>query len=225
MVKTIDLIFRKKSVMILFSLLLVVIFSGCVQVTYYQKLHQDGSSDIQIEMDLNKIYLMSSSFNQSMTMADFDAQMEKQVCSNITQENLTAVKCSVKNAKAVMSGKLDKTPGFEKEDGLFETVYNYKIEGIGNTGANELAKNVSMLKAVGAEVKYIVEMPGEVVETNGKVENKSKVEFDLLDVLSKNETPYVKSKETKFVTIIAIVIGIIVIIALALILTKRKQQQ
>jgi hypothetical protein len=156
-----------------------------------------------------------------MTIEDFDAQMG-QVCANLTQANLTDVKCSAKNAKVVMSGKLSKTPGFRKEDGLFETLYVYEVEEIGGTSMKGIAQNASMAKSIGAEMKYIVEMPGEIVETNGKVEG-NKVAFDIFDLASKNEMPYVKSKETKFGTILAIIIGIVVIIAVVIILMRRKQ--
>jgi hypothetical protein len=83
----------------------------------------------------------------------------------------------------------------------------------------------SLISLMCIQIKLIVEMPGEIVETNGKVEGKNKVVFDLVELASKNEKPYVKAKETKLDMVVAAVVAIVTIFGVIVFLIRKRQQQ
>jgi len=215
---------------ILAFLLVTLLFAGCVKLTLYQKIHPDKSSDMQLDMDFSNLYDMMKSFNQSMSLADFDEQLNKKTCpdliKNLTKPEASELTCSAKDGKVTIKGRYKETPGLSRDETLFENIYTYRIEQFGNADSfnmSNISKNAASL--MGLEMKLIVEMPGEIVETNGKVEDKNKAVFDLIDLASKNEKPYVKSKETRLDMVIAAVLAIIIIVAVIFLLIRRRQQQ
>jgi|GEM_PF-6901486 len=219
-----------KRIVILAFLLVVFLFSGCVKLTYYQKIHPDKSSDHQIEIDFSNLYQMQKSFNESMSLADFDEMLNKGYCQNITS-NLTKYEvikpgegnftCYAKDAKIIIKGTSKETDGLSKEEGLFENIYTYRIN-----ISNASDASSSLISLMGIQMKLIVEMPGEIVETNGKIEDKNKAVFDLVKFLSENEKIYVKSKETKFdMVIIAAIFVIIIVVGVIVFLIRKRQQK
>jgi hypothetical protein len=216
-----------KRIVILAFLLVVFLFTGCVKITYYQQIHPDKSSDQQLEIDFSNLYQMQKSFNESMSLADFDEMLNKGYCQSIIN-NLTKYEamrgvsftCSAKDAKVIIKGRSKETYGLIKEETIFENIYTYSFN-----LSNASGESAGLTSLMGIQIKLIVEMPGEIVETNGKVEGKNKVVFDLVELASKNETPYVKAKETKLDMVVAAVVAILIIVGVIVFLIRKRQQQ
>jgi hypothetical protein len=78
------------------------------------------------------------------------------------------------------------------------------------------------MKSMGVEMKWTVEMPGKIIETNGNQTGDNKVVFDLMEQKA-GQRMYVKSQEAKMDIYVAAGIGVAIIIAAAFILLRRNQ--
>lgn len=206
-------------------ILILALMSGCVKMNIYQKIYSDGSSDLRMEYNMSAMFSMMQSVNKSMTMADFDASIENDSCANLTSSveleigNISGTSCKAKDGVVTVTGKIASTTGFSKEDTASDVIYTFTLpeNATGSSGTD-----MSSAKSMGVELKWTVEMPGKIIETNGNQTADGKVVFDLLEQKA-GQRMYVKSQEAKMEIYAAAAIGVIIILAAAFILLRRKQ--
>jgi len=206
-------------------ILVLALMSGCVKMNLYQKIYSDGRSDIRMEYNMSALFSMVQSMNKSMTMADFDASLEKDSCANFTSTagdligSMSGTSCKAKDGVLTQVGSVAITTGFSKEDTASGVIYTFTLpeNATGSTGMD-----ISSMKSMGVEMKWTVEMPGKIIETNGNQTGDNKVVFDLLEQKA-GQRMYVKSQEAKMDIYVVAGIGVAIILAAAFILLRRKQ--
>lgn len=206
-------------------ILVLALMSGCVKMNLYQKIYSDGSSDIRMEYNMSAMFSMVQSVNKSMTMADFDASIEKDFCENFTSTvgdligSMSGTSCKAKDGVATITGKIASTTGFSKEDSASDVIYTFTLP---ENATGSSGMDMSSAKSMGVEMKWTVEMPGKVTETNGNQTADGKVVFDLLEQKA-GQKMYVKSQEAKMDIYVVAALGVVIIIAAAFILLRRNQ--
>jgi hypothetical protein len=211
------------------SVLAFLLFSGCVTLEMRQKISPDGtvSGNMSMRADMNSLYVLMNITPDQYALAD--TQMKDSVCnaSAFEAQNLNNVKCDVKNAiltisADVKSEKLNDTV-FSKKSGLPYTEYWYTPSAVAleRSLPTSQLQQIQGMQSLGSNMTLIIEMPGDIYETNGKIVGKAVV-FDLLDLLVKETTPSIKSRELNFIGL-SIVGGIVLLIIVgAYILIMRK---
>lgn len=226
-----------KKILIPVLLILLLVFSGCIQVHITQKIHSNYNSDVEIEMDMSGIAGMMDSMDSNYC-DDLDEEGIKTMLSNF--------KCEVdkENYIAKFSGtfSLIGTGALKIEPGLFNTKYIYDaskgqefLDSMNSSDSDidspigdysEMTEaQIKQMKAMGVELTYTVEMPGTITKTEvGEIKD-NKVVIDLLEASGK-ENYYIESEEPNFVSVIAIAVAVILVLALVFIfLLKPKKNK
>ncbi|MCS7109188.1 MAG: hypothetical protein NZ903_00090, partial [Candidatus Micrarchaeota archaeon] len=196
-----------------------------IEITVERKIHEDGKTDVKFVANLYNLYSFISQYNESTTIEEFDMQLREELCKNASKsikiERLNYVECDVKNGVLTLYSSRDEPltemEGLKIEKGLFETIYTYELVSMKET-VEELNSSSKMM---GIKFDYIVEMPGEIIATNGQKIESNKVKFNLLNM---NELPYVKSKVMNF-TVLAITAILVIIILVAIYLFIKKKNE
>ena len=183
-----------------------------------QKVTSEGkmTGSMNGTLDLTDLYLGYGVPRENFSQ--LDSVMDKEVCGNVTSSpgNLTNVKCTVRNGVVTISADFKETnltekDGFYKSYGLFNTEYLL----VGNIssimgGQDSAGIDIGMLiqaKKKGAKISYIIEMPTDVYEIGGgRLFNETKgserttvvAKFDFIDVLTKGDQIYVRSREPNY---------------------------
>jgi len=221
-----------------------ILFSGCVNVEYYHQFNSDGSSMIIQKTDLSGLIEIE---NQS-SLSD----QVSSVCQNITEP----VKCSYEGNTITLSRQMKPDEGsysFKKAIDFPYAIYTLEIKHLPaildpNTPAGSLESGstpysdfedpsatsaASAIKAAGANITYIVEMPGKIIDHNGELttespSGKEAVRFDIAQMMSEGKRPMVVSKEMDLILIAIVVFTIAIalgIVAAIIIFLKTRPSQ
>ncbi len=235
-----------KKILIPVLLIVLLVFSGCIQVHITQKIHSNYNSDVSIEMDMSGIAGMMDSMDSNSP--DSSTSSFSSYCDDLDEEGIKSMlsnfKCEVdeENYIAKFSGtfSLIGTGALKIEPSLFSTKYIYDAskgqEFLDSMNSNDsdidspigdysemTEAQIKQMKAMGVELIYTVEMPGTITKTEvGEIKD-NKVVIDLLEASGK-ENYYIESEESNLVPIIAIAVAVILVLALVFIfVVKRKK--
>lgn len=215
-------------VMPLLLLMLAIIVSGCISLEADDNVQRDGSSQITMKIDMTQLRTFVLAMNSSAKSSDFDMEMERQGCANLTAsiaQDTRIAECKVTDGVLYVKGtKAAGAPNvtFTKEEAFPYTTYYYSPSQMTALPGTINATSVAQLKALNAKLTYAITMPGEVYETSGKIEN-GKAVFDLLDTALSEKTMYAKSRELNAALLLpAILVPLLVIIAVIIFLRRRR---
>ncbi|MGV8176687.1 MAG: hypothetical protein ACP5NX_02740 [Candidatus Bilamarchaeaceae archaeon] len=204
----------------LFSVMMMLVLSGCVSQDYAQKVGEDGNSVMTVTVDFSR----AVSSVEMPAGAGLSATLNK-VCAQNTDPKMT---CSAKGSAIVLQKKMTPDDGYYAFDvsrglpfvnyeikmyafptDMFGAVFEKVYPGLQLAEPVDLRKRVQSrmildrLKEEGVNWTYTVTMPGEIYETNsgrlvpkqGAYLDKSTVRYDMADVLYQSEPVVVKSRE------------------------------
>lgn len=232
------------------ALFILLIFAGCINLSYNQKFDRDGSSLIIQKMDLSQVVALSQSYQnyQKPGQTSIDEQM-KETCQNLTKHDSGAT-CDYANGVLAISKKIDIKDAdyaFTKENKFPNIVYNVKISSLpktvessslsqqaGSTGQSLDIKfsdpksktSASSFKLLKATLNYSIQMPGTIVTAanGGKIENNI-ANYDVIDLMDKGQNIDVTSQELDPIVFLlgggAAVLIVIVVIGLFVLMRKK----
>ncbi len=163
-------------------IILLILLTGCVNLTITQKLHRDGTFDIVIEAS-SENELIRNSIKQSLE-EEFEGAsvVETEKGLKITKESLKVSDVAGKENSGIIA-----KAGFKRE---FKFPFYYYTITIENEGMGETKDELGMAETMLASMSmsYVIEPFGTIVNTNGVFVNDDKkaVKFNLLK--SKNYT-------------------------------------
>jgi hypothetical protein len=200
--------------------LAIVLLSGCVNVNVRQKVTSEGTmtGSMNGTLDLTDLYLSYGVPRENFSQ--LDSVMYGSVCGNITSSpgNLTNIRCGVQNAVVTVSADFRETnltekDGFYRSYGLFNTEYllvgNVSSITGGDSGMFDIGTLIQAKKK-GASISYVIEMPSDAYEVGGgRLVNETDsygrtttvAKFDFIDVMTKGDQIYVRSREPNFLPI------------------------
>jgi hypothetical protein len=227
-------------------ILMILLFFGCVQYEYDQKIDETGASKVQIIADYKQKILQDSEANgieYQKALGEFIDDKNKR-CEKIRTEKNAS--CIVDGSKIIISADIFGTNefySFEATQEFTQTIYLIEIKKIPfidyvqdipvreiNLEKNEIewetAQNIK--KESGISAKYSIEVPGKIekIETNlSGIGYENKLVFDMFDMVKNPSKIKITSKKTST----EYVYGILIIIVIGFILLTyfiiQKQQQ
>jgi hypothetical protein len=182
-----------------------LLLSGCINAEVRQVIDSNGkmSGSLNAVVNLTSFYVQQGL--QPENYSDADPLIESSICGSLSNSsNLTGVKCGISNAILTVSGNfnesnLTKAEGFFKSTGLFNSEYLFapNTSGFGQfSGASgtDPVRALTEAKKQGANMTYVIDMPGEVYEAGGGRIVEGDAVFDLIDVLTNEKTIYARSR-------------------------------
>lgn len=210
-----------------FLIVALLILGGCGgALEIHQTINATGITKGYIDgtFDLTEIYEQQQASVSSYPT--IDANSKGPICKQISEAiNATDIACDLRNAILTFKGtkeekQLNESDGFLIKRGWFVIEYFYRPNSTGlPSGNSSQASNLSQLsefRANGLIMKYVIEMPGDIVDVvGGRItrdnQGKSVAEIDMMDVIIQGGTISVRSRE------FTALLGIIILGALALI--------
>lgn len=246
----------RKAIFLIF-LFGILLFSGCISQSYYQKVDKSGNSEIQYAIDFTPMVTLLAS-QSGLPTDELMQNISKgiiEICVNTTQAN-PSTSCTADGAKMVL--KRPFAPGghytFATESGIPYIVYKVNVNKIpsdqfnvdlsslsGGLGGEEQtqeaidlnAKDKNKLTAAqmkvltGFEIKYTVEMPGEITKavagnTQATI-NGTKASFDVLKVMEDSAPLTIEARELNMVVVLGVgLVVVLVILAIAFFMFKKQ---
>ena len=192
----------KRALPIILLIVTLLFFSGCVNLEVHQTINSNGIANGSINMgvDMGAFYIVENVSPSNYSVIDSEFQANACNESALAQEGYTDINCEVSNGVFTFSADTPtvslNSSTFSVHPGLFYTEYWYTPPGITlatlNISQDDL-QTIQNLRSLGANITMIIEMPGEVYETNGNIVNGA-AQFDLFDILINGTTPYAKSR-------------------------------
>ncbi|MBU0898919.1 MAG: hypothetical protein KKB03_01075 [Nanoarchaeota archaeon] len=228
-----------KKILLLSVLAFIVLASGCINLELEQKINRDGMSSIKTTVDMSGLY---ENFKEDVfgeNAPDINTALSD-YCSNFLKSTplLNPYCTPMPEEYMVVAGgemSLKDNPSFTFDG----STYRYDIKDIQEVlssatraqGQEITPENIEqvekMAKAVGMNLKYIVEMPGVITRADiGEIKG-NRVEMDFFN-LYKSDHIYIESQETNGITGMFIanpVIGfgaIIILLVVVLFLLNKK---
>lgn len=227
---------------ILLSIIMMFFLSGCISIDIYQKIKPGGEYDMTIEFGLPEMMMHGMTeqddFEENMS-SSINPEFRDRVSVNLTDSGFAYVFKNLKFGESEQffieeesnetSGQM--SPGemefidpnlYEYEDKGSSILYTIHIPEDESAQDDESGMNSEMLSQM-FSVTYTVETFGDIIETNGVVDeqNSRRVEFDI-DLLTGGDY-YVEFKNGEsgvfgwiMDNILYIIIGIIIVIVLVL---------
>lgn len=190
-----------------------LLFSGCVSLEYYQKVDREGNSLITETIDMSALLSAGSPYEGA-------SEQLAGVCGNITAEDAGA-DCTYGDGVLTISKAVplsEKQYTFTRSSEFPNTVYTLEIHRLPEviesdtlaSGASTQTDmdlksppakmSASTFRAAGANLTYVIEMPGDVVRAeNGEIiagpSGSKLARYDVLKLMSEGEYMVVQSRE------------------------------
>jgi hypothetical protein len=228
-----------KRLFIVFALIvLLFLFSGCIKINVYQKVHPDGMADNTAEMDFSGFAGLSGGMGEEpIDMSTMCEQMEEQ-----SEGQYEDFFCEVDGYVVTFGGKtnLNENPEieFEKVEGFPFTTYKLTIQsqsledlssGADTTGMPETElstineEQLAQMKSMGVEMNYTIEMPGTISKAEGAEVEGATAKFDLLEFFATGQTiMVVESQEINYLWVGVIGVVFVVLIVLVLFVLHKR---
>ena len=181
-----------KKILILLILALIVL-SGCIKVNVFDKISADGTSSIEMKMDMSALASFPQTEGEELTPEKLCesvlespeegqtgelALTSKSIADVYQNVNCTATKDFIVTVTGTR--KLDASE-YSTEGGVFKySPSSSSSESYGGT-VGQNPEQLQQLKSVGMEITYTVEMPGKILKAEGAIEIKDNTaKFDFL---------------------------------------------
>lgn len=238
---------NKSQIICLFAILLL--FSGCISSSIYQKVERDGSSTLQVTIDISK----SASAITPAALNSLRKQMQD-TCESIATSK-TGTSCKVDNNTMILTRSLTVADEYAFQSQMGLPYNNYKItvnklsfnkfipakqkneaglfgvfaQPIDMTEKEQNKAFATKLKQLNISVQYDIEMPGEIVSASaGKAKpviNGNTVSFNLADALENSAPMEIESQELNVAPLLLILLVLVVAALAYLFFTTGKKKQ
>ncbi|MBI4451779.1 hypothetical protein HY642_07445 [Candidatus Woesearchaeota archaeon] len=220
--------------------LLVLILSGCADLTVRQRVSANGETFGSMHLVLNLTQDFMNQQGTRMSYEEFDEYTKKNSCpALIEQFNLTNSTCDVKYLFLTYSGNgtgknITEADGFVRRTHLLTTEYQLKPNMSGLTSGALDAAKITEARAQGVKATFILEVPGVVqYASSGTILNRSEpgygaVAFDMLDLLAGGKEISVTSTDyNRTAQIIFSALPLLLIVGVPIVrwLFNRKQKK
>ncbi|MBU0898920.1 MAG: hypothetical protein KKB03_01070 [Nanoarchaeota archaeon] len=213
--------------------------SGCISVEVEQKIYDDGWTDIKITTDMSALYSSFGGTMMDMSNEELNKVFSDQCRNFLGNTTLLNSYCTPipSEYKTVSGGRLyiGDHPSFIVTQGFMSKIYRYDLKVIQTVLSEtsesqgqeitpeQMAQAKSMSELMGLSLKYVIEMPGEIKNTElGDIKN-NRVEVNFFD-LYESDHAYVESEEsTLSILSLFVIVGIIVIIILIIVLIYSRK--
>ncbi|MCX8190479.1 MAG: hypothetical protein N3F05_04630 [Candidatus Diapherotrites archaeon] len=228
-----------KKAILVFSIIFLIVVSGCIKLNVNQQIRSDGTSRIEMVYDMSGLYEMAKS--QGGDTSEMDANMAN-MCKNFNSDGkLKNAKCEVtSDYKVIASGEFVMaehsvfSKAFKVNHSIPYTTYQFDakaifngLPGSGSADTNFSEASLRQLKQsaglMGIVMTYNVEMPGQITKAEvGEIKGNI-VSINIFDLVDR-EHAYIESQELNvFAIAIAIVVIVVLLLVVILVLFKRRK--
>ena len=239
---------KKNFIVYLFLALVILFFSGCIDVEIEQELREDGSSDVVIKYDFSGIIsslIGLSEGLQSEETNEFDGMMDELCEDGGDFEHVKefGFDCSVtEDGVLVLRGEWQVTSEFfEVKKGLSKITYTYNPSGVSelfdklNTPINsgefyaddsseDFVDTLPQLKRVGGEITYTVTMPANIEFSDIGVVSENRVIIDVFDFRGRESVVIVASKVNPLIYYVGASAGVVLLVLVIMIIVNIRRK-
>lgn len=229
----------KYSIIVMMTLVMGLFLTGCIAITYEQKVDKNGDSVIEVNLNFEDIVSLLEKRNASNNTLF----VEQNICENYSsmgwdcsysEGELTLVK-NIKLSEAdfytfdiehgsfgetVYTLTVTKLPRVSKKAFNASDTFNYsKYENLSFTSP-EMSLGASTLKLMNMNITYVVEMPAQIESANGAIAIEgNRATFNILEMMKNKQNIVVVAKESYMIyvmigacimVVFAVIVGILI---------------
>lgn len=227
--------------LLLLTLLVAVLFAGCIDVKTYQKFGRDGSSTVTESIDYSTLAQMASSMNGSNSMGN--------PCANVTTPGISCAYADnvVNLTKTITAADAASAYDFKVERGFPYITYKLTVDKVPFFSGSKASDNstagveqslsgsltdpsakqsAASLETIKMTISYEVQMPGSVTRAdNSETFIDDWAKYDLLSLMKEGKNVYVESQELNVEHVsYAVIIVVVVLFGLALLVWSRMRK-